>query len=177
MSSLKCEISEATNRVLPRENSRQLFFRSIPLGIWTALLQFLLGYEASHATSRACVRINLRKETKMEYLSRGFKSVLGNQQGGSQPSPHETVRICANAYSLQRVTVSDVYFRPQYWSRLKDYVTGWPLLRCWKTDGMLCGRSSRSLRLVLIKLKTPYQRIFLENFNYYRSNAIKEKFS
>lgn len=32
----------------------------------------------------------------MEYLSRGFKSVLGNQQGGSQPSPHETVRICLN---------------------------------------------------------------------------------
>ncbi|XP_058948947.2 general vesicular transport factor p115-like [Pocillopora verrucosa] len=31
----------------------------------------------------------------MEYLSRGFKSVLGNQQGGSQPSPHETVeRLC-----------------------------------------------------------------------------------
>lgn len=45
------------------------------------------------ATLRACLRINLRKETKMEYLSRGFKSVLGNQQAGSQPSAHETVRI------------------------------------------------------------------------------------
>ncbi|KAL9962850.1 hypothetical protein ACROYT_G031996 [Oculina patagonica] len=31
----------------------------------------------------------------MEYLSRGFKSVLGNQQAGSQPSAHETVeRLC-----------------------------------------------------------------------------------
>ncbi|KAK2560279.1 General vesicular transport factor p115 [Acropora cervicornis] len=40
-------------------------------------------------------RNNLLSETKMEYLSRGFKSVLGNQQAGSQASAHETVeRLC-----------------------------------------------------------------------------------
>lgn len=40
-------------------------------------------------------RNNLLTETKMEYLSRGFKSVLGNQQAGSQASAHETVRLDA----------------------------------------------------------------------------------
>lgn len=46
-------------------------------------------------------------ETKMEYLSRGFKSVLGNQQAGSQPSAHETVRIDTFVSDPRCVTLSD----------------------------------------------------------------------
>ena len=43
----------------------------------------------------------------MEYLSRGFKSVLGNQQAGSQPSAHETVRIDAFLFDPRCVTLFD----------------------------------------------------------------------
>lgn len=43
----------------------------------------------------------------MEYLSRGFKSVLGNQQAGSQPSAHETVRIDAFVFDPRCVTLFD----------------------------------------------------------------------
>lgn len=59
----------------------------------------------------------------MEYLSRGFKSVLGNQQAGSQPSAHETVRIHVLGYDLQYVTPSDCDFDCGYSRRLKDCVT------------------------------------------------------
>ena len=72
-----------------------------------AALMALPGYQVRFATSRACVRINLQRETKMEYLSRGFKSVLGNQQAGSQPSAHETVRIHVFVYNSYYVTLSD----------------------------------------------------------------------
>ena len=92
---------KTTNRASPREIGARLFFGGKPLYVER-------GYQATFATLRACLRINLRKETKMEYLSRGFKSVLGNQQAGSQPSAHETVRIHVFTRYLYRVTLSDI---------------------------------------------------------------------
>ena len=75
------------------------------------------------ATLRACLRINLRKESKMEYLSRGFKSVLGNQQAGSQPSAHETVRIVVFVRDLYLVILSDIDSYRAHSFRLRDCVT------------------------------------------------------
>ena len=43
----------------------------------------------------------------MEYLSRSFKSVLGNQQAGTQSSGRETVRIGVLVFDLCHVTWSD----------------------------------------------------------------------
>ena len=90
---------KTTNRVLPREKWSKLFFGRKPLYLLNATASCSVTKQL-FATSRACVRINLRRETKMEYLSRGFKSVLGNQQTGSQPSAHETVRKHVFVYDL-----------------------------------------------------------------------------
>lgn len=43
----------------------------------------------------------------MEYLSRSFKSVLGNQQAGTQSSGRETVRIEVLVFDLCHVTCPD----------------------------------------------------------------------
>ena len=40
----------------------------------------------------------------MEYLSRSFKSVLGNQQAGTQSSGRETVRNGVLVFDLCHVT-------------------------------------------------------------------------
>ena len=93
---------------------------------------FLPGYEGCIATLRACVRINLVSETKMEYLSRGFKSVLGNQQAGSQASAHETVRLDAILSSINVVfRLCDLIFLicvPNQVERLCDRVASSTLL-------------------------------------------------
>lgn len=99
----------------------QLFFGGKPLYLLNATHYCLVTKQ--FATSRACLRINLRKETKMEYLSRGFKSVLGNQQAGSQPSAHETVRIHVFIRDLFCVTLADIDSYRAYTFRLRDCAT------------------------------------------------------
>lgn len=68
----------------------------------------------------------------MEYLSRGFKSVLGNQQAGSQASAHETVRLDAILSSINVVfRLCDLIFLicvPNQVERLCDRVASSTLL-------------------------------------------------
>ena len=84
----------------------------------------------------------------MEYLSRGFKSVLGNQQAGSQPSAHETVRIHVFVRDLCRMILSNVDSYRAYSLRLRDCVTVLLPQHFLKTEEMLSGPSSLFQRLV-----------------------------
>ena len=83
----------------------------------------------------------------MEYLSRGFKSVLGNQQAGSQASAHETVRLDA-ILSFRSVVFRLCYliFLIVWQTRLSVCVTVWLHQHFWKIGEMLFELSNRFLR-------------------------------
>ena len=90
---------------------------------------------------------NLLSETKMEYLSRGFKSVLGNQQAGSQASAHETVRLDVILSSNSVVfPLCDLIFLIVWQTRLSGCVTVWLRQHFWKIGGMPYALSNRFLR-------------------------------
>ena len=107
----------------------------------------------------------------MEYLSRGFKSVLGNQQGGSQPSPHETVRICLNfviydVWQFQTFILT-INFDPGWkimWPRSLFYAAG-------RQTGCCSGAQVSLKGKFLMKIKRPHQSILVEKLDLNRKNA------
>ena len=117
----------------------------------------------------------------MEYLSRGFKSVLGNQQAGSQPSAHETVRIHVFVRYLYRVTLSDIDSCRAYSFRLRDCVTVLLPQHFWKTEEMLSGLSSLFQRLVyyrsLVFLSNCFDRMFYRLYMVAEYKQSKVQFS